>query len=167
MQCFANKNGTECRRFLDSCKNLRRQSLHPRKKNKIDDNCQKHTSTSVKLYACTRGAHSSSAMTFRPPIQPYNYDTNYYSIVMVLPERHLQVEKLQLKVQVDSETVTVCVQCLFLRTPSRAPNRTPSACAKRATITVTVTNPVTVLLVRPGASSWPPPVMTFKRNDQL
>jgi hypothetical protein len=27
----------------------------------------------------------------------------------------------------------VCVECLFLRTPSRAPYRTPSACAKRAT----------------------------------
>ena len=28
---------------------------------------------------------------------------------------------------------TVCVECLFLRSPSRAPYRTPSACAKRAT----------------------------------
>ena len=26
----------------------------------------------------------------------------------------------------------MCVECLFLRTPSRAPYRTPSACAKRA-----------------------------------
>jgi len=26
----------------------------------------------------------------------------------------------------------VCVECLFLRTPSRAPYRTPPACAKRA-----------------------------------
>jgi hypothetical protein len=31
-----------------------------------------------------------------------------------------------------SEGVFVCVECLFLRSPSRAPNRTPSACAKRA-----------------------------------
>jgi len=28
--------------------------------------------------------------------------------------------------------VCVCVGCLFLRTPSRAPYRTPSACANRA-----------------------------------
>ncbi len=27
----------------------------------------------------------------------------------------------------------MCVECLFLRTPSRAPYRTPPACAKRAT----------------------------------
>ena len=30
--------------------------------------------------------------------------------------------------------VVVCVGCLFLRTPSRAPYRTPSACANRAAV---------------------------------
>ena len=30
-------------------------------------------------------------------------------------------------------TRIVCVECLFLKSPSRAPDRTPSACAKRAT----------------------------------
>jgi hypothetical protein len=30
-------------------------------------------------------------------------------------------------------TRIVCVECLFLKSPSRAPYRTPSACAKRAT----------------------------------
>jgi hypothetical protein len=30
-------------------------------------------------------------------------------------------------------STAVCVECLFLRSPSRAPHRTPSACATRAT----------------------------------
>jgi hypothetical protein len=31
------------------------------------------------------------------------------------------------------EAIRVCVECLFLRSPSRAPYRTPPACANRAT----------------------------------
>ena len=38
----------------------------------------------------------------------------------------------------EQSLVTVCVECLFLRTPSRAPYRSPSACAK-GDLPVTVT----------------------------
>jgi hypothetical protein len=44
------------------------------------------------------------------------------------------LENLHSKVRVRSPFRAVCVECLFLRTPSRAPyrDRTPPACAKRA-----------------------------------
>jgi len=36
-------------------------------------------------------------------------------------------------IPLDQSAGSVCVECLFLRTPNRAPYRTPPACAKRAT----------------------------------
>ena len=37
-----------------------------------------------------------------------------------------------LGISAHASVCSVCVGCLFLRTPSRAPYRTPSACANRA-----------------------------------
>ena len=48
----------------------------------------------------------------------------------------------------DILTVCVCVGCSFLRTPSRAPYRTPSACANRAAYP---DPPVAVVSHRPGS----------------